>query len=386
MKRIFTLMQLLICLSVFSQSTTVVISQAFGGGGGTGYYKHDYVELYNKSAVSQSIAGFTVAYGSSTGQFGSSATNYYTIPASTSIPAGKYFLIQLGSVGSSGLDLPTPDLISTNCSMSGTNGKVALVTSGFTFNTCGATATPCTIPNANIIDLVAWGSANNSEGGTSVNNGASLTSVQGCVRKSDGFQDTDNNNADFDVITNPVPRNSLFIMPLNLKSFNASLFNNKASLSWNTANEINVNGFSIEKSNDGRTFTSIGFVAAKNAASASYSFSDVIAAGANYYRLKITDKDGSFKYSTIVTLNTKTSIKLDVYPNPVVNGAVIAHTKAGENATVKLITIDGKTVLTQNIQAGATQSSIDVSKLVKGNYLIVFENDGTRTSVQFVKQ
>lgn len=176
------------------------------------------------------------------------------------------------------------------------------------------------------------------------------------------------------------------VLPVSLKSLSASLINNKVALNWNTTNEINVDGFSIEKSNDGRTFNNIGFVAAKNAASANYSFNDVLAAGVNYYRLKITDKDGSFKYSSVVAVNAKQSIKLDIFPNPVVNTATLSHTKAGDNATVKLITIDGKTVLSQNIQAGATQSSIDVSKLIKGNYLVVFENEGNRTSLQFVKQ
>lgn len=175
-------------------------------------------------------------------------------------------------------------------------------------------------------------------------------------------------------------------LPVSLKSFNASLINNKVALNWNTTNENNVDGFTIEKSNDGRTFSNIGFVAAKNAAAANYAFNDVLAAGVNYYRLKITDKDGSFKYSSIVAVNAKQSTKLDIFPNPVVNTATLSHTKAGENSIVKLITIDGKTVLTQNIQAGATQSSIDVSKLIKGNYLVVFENDGNRTSLQFVKQ
>src|SRR5690606_32652459 len=60
----------------------------------------------------------------------------------------------------------------------------------------------------NIIDLVSYGTANNAEGGVSVNNGALLTSVQASVRKMNGCQDTDNNNADFDVVTNAVPRNS----------------------------------------------------------------------------------------------------------------------------------------------------------------------------------
>lgn len=387
MKRIFTLLLSAIAVNSFSQSTTVVISQANGGGGGTGTYKYDYVELYNKSSSAQSIAGFSIQYGSATGQFGSSATGYYTIPAGTSIPAGKYFLIQLGSAGTSGLDLPTPDLITTNIAMSGTNGKVALVNASFTPNSCGATATLCTLPNANIIDLVAWGSATNAEGGAAVNGGAALTSSQGCVRKANGNQDTDNNNADFDVVTAPVPRNLSYVAPLTLNSFAGSLVGGKASLRWSSSNEINVNGFAIEKSNDGKTFSQLDFVAAKNASSNSYIYSDAIATtGATYYRLKIIDKDGSFKYSAIVSLNNKQSIKLDVYPNPVVTTAILSHTKASNGATISIVTVEGKKVIQYNVETGATQSNVDVSKLTKGNYLVVFENAGIRSSSKFIKQ
>ena len=190
-------------------STTLVISQAYGGGGGaTGTYLNDYVELKNISATPQSTAGLSLMYGSATGQFGSSATNIFALPSVT-IQPGAYYLVQLSTPGSAGAPLPvTPDATTTNLSMSGTNGKVALVTSAFAANTCGATATPCTLPNAAIIDLVSWGTANNAEGGASTNGGASLTSVQGNVRKNNGCTDTDNNNADFDIITAPVPRNS----------------------------------------------------------------------------------------------------------------------------------------------------------------------------------
>ena len=190
-------------------STTLVISQAYGGGGGTtGTYMFDYVEIKNISNTTQSLNGLSLMYGSATGQFGSSATNIFALPNVTLNP-GQYFLVQLSTAGTGGTAFPvTPDATTTNLSMSGTNGKVALVTSALAPNSCGATATPCTLPNAAIIDLVAWGTANNAEGGASTNGGASLTSTQGNVRKNGGCQDTDNNNADFDIVTAPVPRNS----------------------------------------------------------------------------------------------------------------------------------------------------------------------------------
>ncbi len=189
-------------------STTIVISQAYGGGGGsTGTYLNDYVELKNISSSPQSLNGLRLIYGSSTGQFGSTSTNIFALP-DVSINPGQYYLVQLSSAGTAGTALPvSPDATTTNLAMSGTNGKVALVTAAFTENTCGATATPCTLPTPSIIDVVAWGTANNAEGGAATNGGAALTATQGNVRKGAGCTETDNNNADFDIVTAPVPRN-----------------------------------------------------------------------------------------------------------------------------------------------------------------------------------
>ena len=189
-------------------STTLVISQAYSGGGGTtGTYMNDYVELKNISTTPQSLNGLSLMYGSATGQFASTATNAFALPNVTLNP-GQYFLVQTSAAGTGGVALPvTPDATTTSLAMAAASGKVALV-NGLAANSCGATATPCPLPNAQIIDLVAWGTSNNSEGGVAVNNGTALTSTQGIVRKTNGCTETDNNNADFDVITAPVPRNT----------------------------------------------------------------------------------------------------------------------------------------------------------------------------------
>ena len=212
MKKFLTGLAILFSLFSFSQSTTVVISQVYPGGGSsstTVTYKNDYVELHNISAVTQDISGYSLQYGSATGNFGSSATQIFTFPSSTSIPAGGYLLIQLGAAGTGGANLPvTPDFSSTNLSMGAASGKVALVNTGTGLG-CGATATPCNLPSSSIIDLVSYGASNNAEGGVTVNNGVALpANTNGAVRKTSGCTETDNNNNDFDVVVNPVPRNS----------------------------------------------------------------------------------------------------------------------------------------------------------------------------------
>jgi hypothetical protein len=147
-------------------------------------------------------------YGSATGNFGGSATQIFALPNFTLQP-GQRYLVQLGVAGTAGADLPvTPDAVSTNLSMAAAGGKVALTTTATPLD-CGATATPCTLPDPRIIDLVSYGTSNNAEGGVTVNNGTALTNTQGSVRNGNGCTDTDNNNNDFTVVTNPVPRNSM---------------------------------------------------------------------------------------------------------------------------------------------------------------------------------
>src|SRR5215212_6826578 len=127
---------LLLCLAGLAPvanaaSPNVVISQVYGGGGattGTPAYTHDYVELFNPTSAAVPIGGWSLQYGSSTGNFGNSG-NIFTFPTATSIPAGRYLLVKLGGAGSLGATF-TADFTSTGLSMAAGSGKVALATSG----------------------------------------------------------------------------------------------------------------------------------------------------------------------------------------------------------------------------------------------------------------
>jgi Lamin Tail Domain/Carboxypeptidase regulatory-like domain/Putative Ig domain len=193
----------------FGHSTSIVISQVYGGGGSAAAstsFKKDFVELKNVSSTTQSLNGLSLTYASAAGQFGSSATNFVALNNITLNP-GQYYLILLGGPGTGGADITGFDQTTTNLTMSGTSGKVALVTSAFVQNTCGATATPCalssTSPSAvGIVDSVSYGTANNAEGGTAV---AILSTTTSAVRASGGCVDTDKNNVDFTATPATVP-------------------------------------------------------------------------------------------------------------------------------------------------------------------------------------
>ncbi len=183
----------------------VVISQVYGGGGATSgapTFNKDFVELKNNNTSAISLSGRSLQYGSSTGNYGASATNILAL-SGTIAPCG-YYLVALGAVGTTGAALsPTADTTSTNLSMSATSGKVALVTTTTALG-CGATATACTFPNANILDAVGYGPTTVSGEGTAT---AVLTNILAALRNINGCTDTNNNSSDFTIGT-PNPRNS----------------------------------------------------------------------------------------------------------------------------------------------------------------------------------
>jgi hypothetical protein len=178
------------------------------------------------------------------------------------------------------------------------------------------------------------------------------------------------------------------VTPLKLTSFNAAVISNNISLNWTTTNEVNVKGFTVEKSKDGINFSEQSFVTAKNSMTANnYTATDVLGNGTTYYRLKMIDKDGSFTYSKVINLSSKAIKGLSVYPNPAVNGiAAVTHAAAGSHASIEVVDISGKRLAVQTVQAGAVQTSIDMGQLTKGNYFIIYTDGETRQSVQVSKK
>jgi len=181
-------------------SPDIVISQVYGGGGNSGApYTNDFIELFNRGPATVSLTGWSVQYASATGT-GNFGSNPVTA-LSGSLQPGQYYLVQLAS-GVNGVPLPTPDAIGT-VNMSGTGGKVVLVTST-TGLPCNGGSTPCTPADlAQIHDLVGYGAANFFETAAT----AALSNTTSASRLNGGCTDTDDNSADFTVGA-PAPRNT----------------------------------------------------------------------------------------------------------------------------------------------------------------------------------
>jgi hypothetical protein len=152
-------------------------------------------------------------------------------------------------------------------------------------------------------------------------------------------------------------------LPVSLVSFRASHEpgTSQVQLNWATASEVNNAGFGIERSRDGRTFTSLGFVTAGGAYSGadSYALHTYVSVspyvGAAYYRLRQEDSDGKITYSPVSYVSGETqSAPLSVFPNP----TTAAFTVLGADLTQPLEVYDllGQRVLT--LPAGVVEGTL----------------------------
>lgn len=177
-------------------------------------------------------------------------------------------------------------------------------------------------------------------------------------------------------------------LPVTLKSFTASYQNGNIGLSWSTVNEINMKAYQVERSVDAKNFVTIGTVVARNSGNENnYSYLDLKTLnGTSYYRLKMVDMDGSYRYSTIIAGSAKILQQLTVLGGVVNNNLIISHAVSGNGAMLKILSMNGNAVAVHNIQSGVSQTILNVSSLASGNYIAVYLNGNEKQSVQFVKQ
>ena len=161
-------------------------------------------------------------------------------------------------------------------------------------------------------------------------------------------------------------------LPVTLITFNAKSNNSGVKLNWQTALEENIRQFEIEYSIDGISFIYLGNVPAKNAATGSvYSFLHAIVYdGEILYRLKITDNDGSFKYSDIVRVVLNDNVKNMITPSVISNGVMNVNLNNRKYKSLQLISMNGTMVLKKDIAAQSGNIKVPVSNLAAGIYML----------------
>lgn len=167
-------------------------------------------------------------------------------------------------------------------------------------------------------------------------------------------------------------------LPILLSDFTAAASGDIVHLNWQTTTEMNNDYFTLERSSNGSNWTGINKIAGAGNSSTTLSYSTVDLSplpGVSYYRLKQTDYDGRFSYSTIEKAVINTDSHLSIYPNPTKNILNVSGEKF-ELAEFLLVDVLGKDVtnLTKQITINTTHIQIDLSQLKTGIYYLKTQN------------
>ncbi len=142
-------------------------------------------------------------------------------------------------------------------------------------------------------------------------------------------------------------------LPIKLLYFKANVVGDEVVTEWATAEEVNNDYFTVEKSSDGETFTDVAKVSSQGDTKTGhhYSMNDLDPyPGLSYYRLKQTDFDRKYTYSKVVAVqyDGMTSVLLRAYPNPSAGKKITVEIKGFKGVTdipVQIYDMLGKPVL-----------------------------------------
>ena len=173
-------------------------------------------------------------------------------------------------------------------------------------------------------------------------------------------------------------------LPIRLVSFTSQCEATNITLKWATASETNNDFFTIERALDGVSFETVGKVAGAGNSSQMrhYSFADTRRVnGRLYYRLKQTDFDGQFEYSTVIlaNCNEKRTEEFRFYPNPVTNELTIEAADHVNPVNFELINSRGEVVYKSRF---VQKTTIETSLFVPGLHIIKVQSG---SSLEFKK-
>ncbi|MGE6220294.1 DUF5018 domain-containing protein [Nubsella zeaxanthinifaciens] len=182
-------------------------------------------------------------------------------------------------------------------------------------------------------------------------------------------------------------------LPLDFVAFDAkkagTATNPQVNLTWKTANEVNTEKIELRRKGDNGDFVVINTQTAKNIAGEhNYSFTDRNPLlGNNYYQLTQYDKDGKTTSSEVKLVNIlEVAEQLNAYPNPTTGIITIKHSAAQVKGSITVFDTQGQQKNKVAIIKGQLSTTLNLSSLASGFYLLKVEVDGQHQQIKIIKK
>ncbi|SDF12706.1 Por secretion system C-terminal sorting domain-containing protein [Dyadobacter soli] len=177
------------------------------------------------------------------------------------------------------------------------------------------------------------------------------------------------------------------VLPVDITYFKGLAENGRVALDWETGWEKNAKEFVVERSMDMKAFTPIGTVAASGETTGrtSYAFIDNDpAAGNNYYRLKLIDKNADFTTcKPIAVFNPQSFSGMQVTPNPASSRTIIITAPNSHEALLNLYNKSGVAVpFRRENGSGGRIFLTPHEPLASGIYFVVYVKNGQKEQLK----
>ena len=146
----------------------------------------------------------------------------------------------------------------------------------------------------------------------------------------------------------------------------------QAVIDW-TVQETNVASYEVQKSGDGREFSTVAILPSKGEDVQAYRFTDTDPLHSIvYFRIRQTDNNGKASYSSVIKLENTNEGRLQVGPNPASNVTTLTVSSDYLNKKAELVDAGGRRVVSFRINKLTT--TLDLSSLPRGIYLLRIED------------
>ena len=179
------------------------------------------------------------------------------------------------------------------------------------------------------------------------------------------------------------------VLPITLLNFQVHDLGKDVRIEWETADEVNLDEYNIEKSLDGNNFYTISTQHSEELDEKLHNyfyFDHEDTNGTLYYRIKSVDLDGQFTYSETKSIHRKTPFNLQISPNPfsdLLNLSVVNNENI--ETTINIYNLHHQLIYTNNFISEFKQINFDMSSHVNGIYVLTIINKNNTESTLLFK-
>ena len=182
---------------------------------------------------------------------------------------------------------------------------------------------------------------------------------------------------------------ALVPLPVELTYFKVQLAGNQAKITWETAWERNAQNFEVQRSHNAQEFSTLQNIPATGDTRerTQYSFTDPNPLlGTNYYRLRQTDRDGTFAYSKIVALKPESDEPaLFIYENPTTSNQIRLRLQNLQASDLQLFSLNGQAIPFEITPLSAEDFLLKIQTfLPAGCYVLTAQSGLKRVSKKIV--